>query len=637
MASGKPPPRAVPPRDPYVLWAEATDFRNYLSPTTTHVTVIARCKPKDTPADVKNRLAGLVQISSVYTKTTSTCPTLPTHFTAVLKRSDLPTFEAQVDRMELGMPVKEAWGPERLIKASGKENLIITPVGDRHRLIVGIIDDHIGFAHSELSGRVARVWNQNAEAPATLVQPSAWQACVPMGYGFEIADSTKLTEAAYPATQREVSHGSHLASLAAGNTLHEMSGLPQPSGVRKPLTDAAANATVIAVQMPKQVLNDTSGGAINVQVLDGLRYILAAAGPKDQVVVNVSFGTFAGAHDGSSLLEAAIDELITLRAGKLNVVLPSGNHREARTYARITLTKAAPKTTLLWKVQADDRTPSFLELWCDSTIAAAFSVTLKSPSGQLTSAAVSRGTNWVANAMPQQCTAGVFFPAQANPDPSAGVLLALAPTATTTFAGPCSEHGVWEVSVAALRPLKSSEALDIRAFIERDDTFDFPPRGRQSYFADKAYVKRNQTPGFMGDGVSVVRRDDALSSAITGDKMISVGAYVEKDREPCWYSAAGFDRKNIYRPLIVAPGDYNRMVHGIRAAGIRGVSTFRMNGTSVATAHVTRAVANAMAMVLSTGTTADELPHSDLDPSQTTSVKSADPRINIRRLAPRSG
>ena len=85
-------------------------------------------------------------------------------------------------------------------------------------------------------------------------------------------------------------------------------------------------------------------GGLPIHVLDGLRYILdratSLAPPRGvPVVVNLSFGHIAGPHDGSSMLERAIHELIEAyrRAARLEVVVAAGNSLLSRCHAGFSL------------------------------------------------------------------------------------------------------------------------------------------------------------------------------------------------------------------------------------------------------------------------------------------------------------
>ena len=48
------------------------------------------------------------------------------------------------------------------------------------------------------------------------------------------------------------------------------------------------------------------------------------------LAVNISYGTFAGPHDGSSLLESALDELLAMGRKNFAIVLAAGNARRER-------------------------------------------------------------------------------------------------------------------------------------------------------------------------------------------------------------------------------------------------------------------------------------------------------------------
>ena len=109
-------------------------------------------------------------------------------------------------------------------------------------------------------------------------------------------------------------HGTHVADLAAG------------AGVCRRAAGRRRRGGAPAAARP--------GGHVGQRAEDAGPGCAAlhhrARRPQAGVVVNPSCGTMAGAHDGGSILECAIDELISLLDGRLNVVLPAGNSYEAR-------------------------------------------------------------------------------------------------------------------------------------------------------------------------------------------------------------------------------------------------------------------------------------------------------------------
>ena len=84
------------------------------------------------------------------------------------------------------------------------------------------------------------------------------------------------------------------------------------------------------------------------------------------VVINLSYGYFAGPHDGTSAFEEAIELLIVLSTAlgvTLSVVLPAGNSYLLRTHAQVSFEKIGQVVLLNWRVLPDCRTPSYLEIW----------------------------------------------------------------------------------------------------------------------------------------------------------------------------------------------------------------------------------------------------------------------------------
>ena len=97
--------------------------------------------------------------------------------------------------------------------------------------------------------------------------------------------------------------------------------------------DDASRCDIVAVQLDWNTVLDTSGGSMNVHIMDALMYILSRCDTQAKVAVNISWGTLAGPHDGSSVLEAAMDELIALARARCEIVVPAGNSYQSRTHA----------------------------------------------------------------------------------------------------------------------------------------------------------------------------------------------------------------------------------------------------------------------------------------------------------------
>jgi hypothetical protein len=493
--------------------------------------------------------------------------------TGIIETSQIPALMGQVERLELSSAlipsISTDWRPVS-VKPLKEE-------GSTATTILGIIDDFVGFDAYPLRGKVKRVWQQTYDGADDRKQLRRANAAPKGLYGRElitptIVGASPLDRSNYPAVQRAYTHGTHVAGLA----------LAAVSSQKK-------QPPIVAVHLPQSVLKDTSGGGMAKYVLDGIYYILAQLSDQDRAVINISYGTYAGAHDGTSLLEQAMDELLGAYTHRLEIFLPAGNQSESRTHALVSLEETSnPTHTLEWRVLPDDRTPTFLELWVPQGRGCDFDVELISPSGQVSSGKVAWGHFWIGG----HNTASINRPtANANSDASDGCLIALASTAATRGVGPFAEHGVWVVRLS----LKSGvKALDLQAYIERDDTFGYPQRGRQSHFVDKSGERYGRKPGLPTDKPwNVVQRQGTLNTVATGQLTTSVGAWVggsvpRKSHYSCEgvYAATPTLLALPYRPQVMAKADDSLVLQGVLSCGAFGVSKFRMNGTSVATPQI---------------------------------------------------
>jgi len=87
------------------------------------------------------------------------------------------------------------------------------------------------------------------------------------------------------------------------------------------------------VQLPSLTGADSAGGSLSAQVLDGVRYGLDVCTGDARIVINLSCGSFASPHDGSSLIEQAPDELLRL-------VVPPGDFTD--TFVEVWFDKGQP-------------------------------------------------------------------------------------------------------------------------------------------------------------------------------------------------------------------------------------------------------------------------------------------------------
>ncbi|MEI7983976.1 MAG: S8 family serine peptidase, partial [Bacteroidota bacterium] len=153
-------------------------------------------------------------------------------------------------------------------------------------VVIGIVDEGFDYTHPtfyDTTGtrlRILRAWEQgNDQGPA----PSGFS------YGTEIAGQDALLAKQY---SDQETHGTHVAGIAGG------SGFLTPGNQYR---GVAPDADLIFVRI----------GNSASSVTDGINYIFQQAATVGKpAVVNLSLGSHIGPHDGTSLMDQAIDNLV---------------------------------------------------------------------------------------------------------------------------------------------------------------------------------------------------------------------------------------------------------------------------------------------------------------------------------------
>ena len=620
------PPNAAARIDPYLQWAVATNFA-YLGGDAAQwfpvLLELAGVTAAEFWASVQPQTSH-IRVPSIYQKTprdvaaTTFCTALVTRETLV---DILGNAEKRlpIARFELGVPVVPTFNPSPVATLSP---LATNPP---NAAIVAVIDDGLAFAHQRFcdaggNTRFKYFWNQDDTSGINPPPGFGWgrelregdintllAACTHSG----IVDEEELYRLAGQAlVGRRAKHGTHVMDLACGMD-------PQT------VTPQSRAPYLIGVQLPHWVTEETSGATLTPPVLDALNYILQRA---DEIaalentsplpiVVNLSYGTIAGPHDGSALLEAAIDQLIAARATPLRVVLPAGNHYLARCHARFDMPAAQPLNhpieTLHWRVQPDDQSASFLEIWLPHTQGAQpvpqVEVRVTTPDGTI-SPWIGPGTDW---SWPSVINVR-FYMVYVDPFPPGSrphILLAMAPTADLSAVPLTAPSGTWQVEVK-----NNGRAIRVDAWVQRGDT---PPGyrlyGRQSRFDDPRYVRFDLAgrPEENDIGPSHILRHGSINALATGHDAVVVGGFRRADYVASRYSGAG---PIVYPPGIVPPwrdgpdvtavSDDSQALLGVLAAGTRTGSVCAMDGTSVAAPQITRLIAQLMSAGLANDRTA---------------------------------
>lgn len=206
----------------------------------------------------------------------------------VTSQNDLATSEINANEVNEGVELPQAF--------TGKN------------AIVGIVDtgidyDHPDFTDADGNSRILFVWDQQGSGAG----PSE----ISGSYGVE-CDSSDLARGTCPVSD-ETGHGTHITGTAAGR--HSTYG-----GV-------APDASIIVVRYKAELeLNDGYANPIfSTTICEGAYYVFKKAEKLGMpAVVNLSLGTHIGAHDGTSLFEECLDNLVAGSKGRA-IVVAAGN------------------------------------------------------------------------------------------------------------------------------------------------------------------------------------------------------------------------------------------------------------------------------------------------------------------------
>jgi Subtilase family len=448
--------------------------------------------------------------------------------------------------------------------------------------VLAVIDADIAFLHQQFRDavggtRVRAHWDQGVEADA-----APWQRPQRIGYGRELLRAD--IDAALSANDSERAayarlgvtlpgsgwaHGTQILALAAGRTPHS--------------SDAAAALPLVTVSVPRGAFAQTHGLWLNVYLLDALHFILLHVGSDESVVVNVSLGAHSGPHDGRSLLERALDQLIDALQGRLTVVLAAGNSRLVRAHARASWPAGSGAQSLSAAIEmtGDDPTPNFVEAWFDGRVGnARFEVTpppsVAPPSGELAPGQCA----WLHDSERKVVAMAYCGRVQgtAAPTQSLQALMAVAATREVAGAAPgTARAGAWSLRVSA------GDETSVRLWVARDDSIDHGLEPKALSQAQPA------------DAVSVA---DTMSSICGAQRAIVVGGYVPAaDGTPAMYESSGEATADATISGRAAPD----LCALARLPPTRWIGCFSdeappapwlLEGTSIAAPYAARALAN---------------------------------------------
>lgn len=466
--------------------------------------------------------------------------------------------------------------------------------------VLGVVDDGCNPAHpvyvNALGSRVVRIWDQSRDTSLVSKKPSY------LGYGGVLTQSELSSvpisneKAAYaklksafnyaPFNKSKATHGTSVMQLLAGNVAQ----LPQ-SPCQQAVTDQASTCDVMFVQLQNHMLNDTSSGSLCVHALDAIRYIVDRAETYKPVVmangyikwriirkavINLSYGTMTGPHDGTAMLDSAIDELVSLR-GNLALVVAAGNSRSAKCHATLNIPANAHRS-FGWNLAPLNPLASHLEIWIGNAQKEHVKFCLTDPHGNSTGDIGLNEIHELNDAVGNTVAWVIFLKNTALGNNGVVALVSALPTrAKAGLAGsPIAPHGLWEVCAKNI----GDQAIDINAWVERNDLASARVRRQQSFLSNI--------------GVSSVSAEATICSPASATHAVAAGAYVWASKHQSTYSGQGWGGGKTDVDVSAAV-DLSASIKGIGVSAALSGSNVRMSGTSAAAPLAARYVANWMA------------------------------------------
>ena len=415
-------------------------------------------------------------------------------------------------------------------------------------VIVGIVDSGVDFTHANFrkpdgSSRILLLWDQFLTPGSNEKSPS--------GFGFGVEYSRATINAALASADpfarvrhRDIGsmHGTHVTGIAAGDGSAAGGGKPAFTFV-----GVAPEADIIVVA------NRSSGAegiGTSSNTLDAVNYIFSKAGElRKAAVVNMSLGDNLGPHDGTSLLERGLDNLLG-GAGRA-FVKSAGNAGAAEIHAGGTVGEG-DTVDVAFDMPAEAMSPAQIDLWYSGDDE--FTAAIVDPNGTSTPAVAIR--NAQATTLPSGDTVRIDHRDRDGRNGDRRIFVTMRPGDLGTLG-----EGQWLLRLVGKA---SPSGGEFHAWIQRGNVI---PRFLPPHVSSAVTIS---TPG-------------TARSVITAASYVTRGAGVGSLSS---FSSRGPTRDRRAAPTIAAPGQAI-----ISANGHASIPYQTMSGTSMATPHVTGAIA----------------------------------------------
>jgi hypothetical protein len=406
--------------------------------------------------------------------------------------------------------------------------------------------DHPNFKHPDGSTRLEALWDQRGPR---------WEGA-PRPYGYGRVHGRRQIDAAlrtgdpygalgyHPADADRGgtgAHDTHVMDIAAGN-----GACGGPVGV-------APEAWLCFVHLADRGTGGLASLGDSARLLEACDFIARTAGERPWVI-NLSLGRCGGPHDGCTLVELALDHLLSAAPNRC-ICQSAGNYFDKSTHASGRL-EAGQVRSLAFITREGDLTPNELEVWYGGEDE--LRVLLESPTGAR-SQWVALGSH--AEVVEGDRLVGRIYHRACDPNNRANHL--------DLFLDPWAPAGRW---VVTLQTLKARDGV-FHAWLERDEA-------RPEY---QARFDASDADGFCTTGTIANGRLPLVVGAHDGHSAT---------REPAPFSSAGYTRDGRPNPHLTAPGAHVLAARSAPRGSRRspGGVTIK-SGTSMAAPQVTGAAA----------------------------------------------
>ncbi len=458
-------------------------------------------------------------------------------------------------------------------------------------VIVGIIDSgfdyrHHAFRFASGGSRVLSIWDQSltvrARRPGDPFQETAPPEFPTLGVEYTQAQINQALQSSKAfdivrVADDELAHGTHVAGIAAGDGSQAGTKSGESCTGADTYVGVAPRADIIFVRYQ----STTFALGRSQELVDAINYIFTRAkqqnsGAGKPCVINISMGDNLGPHDGTSLVEQAIDMMLAVAWGRA-IVKSAGNEGDAKHHALAGVPLPGSRT-ITFDMPANVTNRQYMECWYDGT--QRLDVRLFAPGTPAPVSPVVRTGDpalpWVVNQTApteQQVTVTITNALNDPENNDNSILLEFVPPASGSL-----PNGEWRIEFTNA----GAAAVDIHCWLERGS--------------------RRKAPVFTSD----VTSSHTISVPGTSAWVITVGAYsaealksgsgeTTQKGDLDIDSSRGPTRRGAIKPDISAPGV---SVTAARADSHGGCCcdccyTFYVDksGTSMAAPHVTGVIA----------------------------------------------